>query len=157
MPRLLSCRFSIPSRFSSSSCLTYPTTPSSLVPAQTDHTTPTAASTYPIATGNAFTACLSSDSASLACRSCLVLQKLAISTPLYPSPNSSAISKPDLITTTTQTKDIKSKPKDELEFHNPITMQSTTTLVNSHNDACPKCGAGISGDTKTCGSCGSVS
>jgi ribosomal protein S27AE len=35
-------------------------------------------------------------------------------------------------------------------------MQSTTVFVNSHNDACPKCGAGISGDTKTCGSCGSV-
>jgi ribosomal protein S27AE len=35
-------------------------------------------------------------------------------------------------------------------------MQSITTLVNSHNDACPKCGAGISGDAKTCGSCGSV-
>ncbi|KAF1913974.1 hypothetical protein BDU57DRAFT_454871 [Ampelomyces quisqualis] len=36
-------------------------------------------------------------------------------------------------------------------------MQSTTVIVNSHNDNCPKCGAGISGDAKTCGSCGSVS
>ena len=34
-------------------------------------------------------------------------------------------------------------------------MQSTTVLVNFHGD-CPKCGAGISGDAKTCGSCGSV-
>ncbi|EAT92494.2 hypothetical protein SNOG_00999 [Parastagonospora nodorum SN15] len=33
-------------------------------------------------------------------------------------------------------------------------MQSTTVLVNFHND-CPKCGASISDATKTCGSCGS--
>ncbi|KAF1841596.1 uncharacterized protein K460DRAFT_293729 [Cucurbitaria berberidis CBS 394.84] len=35
-------------------------------------------------------------------------------------------------------------------------MQSTIVLVNAHSD-CPKCGASISGDAKTCGSCGSVS
>ncbi|CBX94768.1 hypothetical protein LEMA_P117710.1 [Plenodomus lingam JN3] len=33
-------------------------------------------------------------------------------------------------------------------------MQSTTVLVDYHN-SCPKCGAGISGDSKNCGSCGS--
>jgi len=38
-----------------------------------------------------------------------------------------------------------------------IKMQATTTtLVNfAHND-CPKCGAGISDGSKSCGSCGSV-
>jgi hypothetical protein len=37
-----------------------------------------------------------------------------------------------------------------------MNMQSTTVLVNYHND-CPKCGAGINDGSKTCGSCGSVS
>ncbi|KAF2132393.1 hypothetical protein P153DRAFT_285094 [Dothidotthia symphoricarpi CBS 119687] len=35
-------------------------------------------------------------------------------------------------------------------------MQSSTILVNFHN-SCPKCGASIDGDNKSCGSCGSVS
>ena len=35
-------------------------------------------------------------------------------------------------------------------------MQSTTVLVNAHS-SCPKCGATIEGDNKSCGSCGSVS
>ncbi|KAF1365982.1 hypothetical protein EJ07DRAFT_92983 [Lizonia empirigonia] len=35
-------------------------------------------------------------------------------------------------------------------------MQSTTLLVNFHS-SCPKCGASIDGDNKSCGSCGSVS
>jgi len=34
-------------------------------------------------------------------------------------------------------------------------MQFTTVLVNFHSD-CPKCGASISGDNKSCGNCGSV-
>ncbi|KAI2474437.1 hypothetical protein Ptr902_09640 [Pyrenophora tritici-repentis] len=34
-------------------------------------------------------------------------------------------------------------------------MQSTTVLVNSNHSSCPKCSATISGDAKTCGSCGS--
>ncbi|KAL6705863.1 hypothetical protein ACN47E_006323 [Coniothyrium glycines] len=33
-------------------------------------------------------------------------------------------------------------------------MQSTTVLVNAH-DSCPKCGAGISGENKSCVACGS--
>ncbi|OAL56560.1 hypothetical protein IQ07DRAFT_581879 [Pyrenochaeta sp. DS3sAY3a] len=36
-------------------------------------------------------------------------------------------------------------------------MQSSTILVNTHSESCPKCGAAFSGSTKTCGSCGSVS
>ncbi|KAJ4985283.1 hypothetical protein SVAN01_09228 [Stagonosporopsis vannaccii] len=35
-------------------------------------------------------------------------------------------------------------------------MQSTIALVNFHS-SCPKCGASIDGDSKSCGSCGSVS
>ncbi|KAK7529453.1 uncharacterized protein J3D65DRAFT_166400 [Phyllosticta citribraziliensis] len=35
-------------------------------------------------------------------------------------------------------------------------MQTTIHLVNSHDSACPKCGASISGGAKTCGSCGAV-
>lgn len=39
---------------------------------------------------------------------------------------------------------------------NQAKMQSTTVLVNAHS-SCPKCGATIEGDNKSCGSCGSVS
>lgn len=37
-----------------------------------------------------------------------------------------------------------------------INMQSVTVLVNSEHTSCPKCGAGISDGTKSCGSCGST-
>ena len=30
-------------------------------------------------------------------------------------------------------------------------------LVNMHGATCPKCGAGITGENKSCGACGSVS
>jgi len=35
-------------------------------------------------------------------------------------------------------------------------MIAEQVLVNSHGSTCPKCGATIDGDAKTCGSCGSV-
>jgi ribosomal protein S27AE len=37
-----------------------------------------------------------------------------------------------------------------------FTMQAFTVLVDSSHNDCPKCGAGMNGDVKTCGSCGSV-
>ncbi len=34
---------------------------------------------------------------------------------------------------------------------------STFFLVDAHSNSCPKCGASIEGESKSCGSCGSVS
>ena len=58
-----------------------------------------------------------------------------------------------LTTTKPPNNDIHKQPN---VLSNQAKMQSTTVLVNAHS-SCPKCGATIEGDNKSCGSCGSVS
>ncbi|KAH6620122.1 hypothetical protein C7974DRAFT_226623 [Boeremia exigua] len=70
----------------------------------------------------------------------------AISTPLTP-PSCLTIT---TLTTLPEQHHATAQPK----IRNDHTMQATTTLVNAHS-SCPKCGATIDGDNKSCGSCGS--